>query len=174
MSSKQNLSRRSMVAGLAAAAPALAVGQASAQGSGTDPVFAAIDAHRRAAADHAASVDTVVTLEESLPETSRQWIVSDDALVPPADNSDDPRWIAAQNAILKTGEALDKAAWALIDDAPPKTVAGAAALLGYAHEFAVSGQHWPTSAGEGAAETESWNSELHRVVAESLAGNASA
>ncbi len=161
--SKQNPNRRYVVAAIAAL-PALAATGAVAQDA-ADPVFAAIETHKTAAANHAEAVDVIAELEEALPPQERQWSAADGEREPPAGTSDNPRWIDAQVAVLSSGDALDDASWALIDSAAPTTVAGAAALLSYAHDFVAAGNRWPAYAGEGAGETEDWNSEMHRKLA---------
>jgi len=161
--SKQNLNRRYVVAAIAAL-PALAATGAVAQDA-ADPVFAAIEAHKTAAADYAQAGDVIAELEDTLPPEQRQWSAVDGEREPPVGNNDDQRWVDAQLAVISMGDALDAASWALIDEAAPTTVAGAAALLRYAHDFVAAGNRWPAYAGEGAGETEDWNSEMHRKLA---------
>jgi hypothetical protein len=163
---KQNPNRRYVVAAIAAL-PALAATGVSAQ-EATDPVIAAIDAHKSAVADHAGAVDAVAELERTLPPETRQWVPGEGEREAPAGNADDSRWIDAQLAVLSTSDAVDTASWALIDDAAPTTVAGAAALLSYAHDFVAAGSRWPSYAGEDSGETEDWNSEMHRKLAVTL------
>lgn len=105
-----------------------------AQSNETDPVFAAIDAHRSA-------WDSLVTilreqniLEERLPHTSRKWWASVHTPTPPVDCQDDPEWIAVQQRVGAANDAVSETEFALAN-AKPTTPTGAAALLKYAADF---------------------------------------
>jgi hypothetical protein len=95
---------------------------------GPDPIFAAIEAHRTAVADHAAAVQIECDLDETLPEDKRRSVLTvwEEEIV----ETDDPRWPAAIHSRTDTSIAADDAAMALLE-VKPTTVAGASALLKY-------------------------------------------
>lgn len=108
------------VAGLAGL-PVLAADEA-------DPIFAAIEAHKAAAAAYEAAVDEEQRLEVELPDDAQKSSITswEHVIV----ETDDPRWIAAIEARERTCDAVDELAWAFIEH-PPTTAAGAAALMAY-------------------------------------------
>ena len=93
-----------------------------------DPIHALIDAHRAA---HAAQL-ALGDLEETLPMHRRQTEFYGGE-PPTIVESDDPRWIAAQQALFEAYRDDDAALLALFTTAP-SSLGGAAALLRYLDE----------------------------------------
>ena len=87
----------------------------------SDPIIAAIEAHRRACAETRAAYDRQTAVEEQLGAGIR---------VPAGDAENDPRWIAANDAAREALAMQDDRAVKLLE-IQPTTVAGAAALLTY-------------------------------------------
>jgi hypothetical protein len=94
----------------------------------TDPMFAAIEDHRRAVATFGKAVDTETALEVSLPADRRRSRISawEETIV----EGDDPRWLASERVRRAASNAMDDSAIDLLNT-EPSTVAGIAALLGY-------------------------------------------
>jgi hypothetical protein len=124
-------------AGVAAGSAALGVGlplpappAATAQSSAAeaDPIFAAIEAHRKAIAAHSEAVGAEGALEESLSDDERRSVLTvwREEIV----ETDDPRWIAAVRARWATSNSMDDLAIDLLNT-EPTTVAGIEALLRY-------------------------------------------
>src|SRR4030088_473833 len=93
-----NLNRRALVAGAAAALPAIAVlPTAAAVAPEPDPIFAAIAAHRQAYTAIGADLRRHSALEEELPQEKRQTFIHahEEKII----ETDDPRWIAAEVAL---------------------------------------------------------------------------
>ena len=87
----------------------------------TDPIIAAIEAHRRACAVTRAAFERQSAIEDELGAAAR---------MPAVEAESDPQWISADDA---AGEALavqDDLAVKLLET-QPTTIAGAAALLNY-------------------------------------------
>jgi hypothetical protein len=91
-----------------------------------DPIFAAIEAHRRAIAAHGEAVGVEMALEVSLPDDRRLTDAWEDEIV----ETDDPRWPAALRAVSAASSAMDDAAIDLVN-IEPTTVAGVEGLLRY-------------------------------------------
>jgi hypothetical protein len=89
-----------------------------------DPIFAAIEAHRRAAAAHDEAVDLEMALEASLPDDQRQSC--GETIL----ETDDPRWPAALRAVSAAWNTMDDQAINLLRT-EPSTSAGIEALLRY-------------------------------------------
>ena len=87
----------------------------------SDPMIAAIEAHRRACAETRAAFDHQSAVENELAAGAR---------VPAAEAEDDPRWIAANDAAVKALAVRDDLAVKLLETRPT-SIAGAAALLTY-------------------------------------------
>jgi hypothetical protein len=113
-------------AGLPLPAPSGAAAQTS--DAEADPIFAAIEAHRRAIATHSEAVGTEGALEESLPDDQQRSVLTvwREEIV----ETDDPRWIAAVRARWATSNSMDDLAIDLLNT-EPTTVAGIEALLRY-------------------------------------------
>jgi hypothetical protein len=146
-------SRRAVLAG-AATLPALAV-PAVAGSLAPDPIFAAIENHRKLWALCCDGWARIGELEESLPASKRTWSWNFYERQPPANCSDDPRWIENE---LHTWNVLaqeaDDAAWAMLEH-PPTTMGGLDALNAYAGEFTDAGHEWP----------DGWDRRLYNVTA---------
>jgi hypothetical protein len=91
-----------------------------------DPIFAAIEAHRRAIAAHGEAVGVEMALEVSLPDDRRLTDAWEDEIV----ETDHPRWPAALRAVSAASSAMDDAAIDLVN-IEPTTVAGVEGLLRY-------------------------------------------
>jgi hypothetical protein len=115
-------------AALGAGLPLPAAPAATMQSSGAeaDPIFAAIEAHRRAIAAHGEAVGIEMALEVSLPDDRRLTDAWEDKIV----ETDDPRWPAALRAVSAASSAMDDAAIDLVNT-EPATLAGIEALLRY-------------------------------------------
>ena len=156
--------RKAIAAALAGvAAPALA---APARLT-TDPVFAAIAAHRAACARLDQACLHVSRLEETIPEERRQqWFDGDREQGIGA--NDDPRWTAALTAQRATFDAETQMAWALAR-AQPAGLAGAAALLRHAGEFEARGCGWPCYSEDPEDEDgDKWTIVFHQSLAAAL------
>jgi hypothetical protein len=88
-------------------------------------------------------LDREYALEDELPEEKRQSFVhvGQEKIV----ETDDPRWIASERAVLEGWDAVDQASFDLIN-VEPTTMAGIMALLRYAAEFAGRGSTFPNAA----------------------------
>jgi hypothetical protein len=107
-----------------------------------DPIFEAIETHRSLAQAYNAAIEQGCRLENELPKERRRSQVGFGELV----ESDDPRWIANEQAVLDLNEKMDHAACQMLDILPT-TMNGVRALLGYATEIDrldESGFGWPT------------------------------
>lgn len=93
-----------------------------------DPIFAGIEAHRRAIAAHSEAVDIEMALEISLPADRRRSRITrwEKTIV----EGDDPRWSVSEQARMAASNAMDDAAIDLLN-IEPTTVAGIEALLRY-------------------------------------------
>jgi hypothetical protein len=93
-----------------------------------DPIFAAIEAHRTALADHSAAVQIENDLEETLPHDKccSKLTLWEEEIV----ETDDPRWPAAQRCRMDASNTMDDLAIDLLN-IKPTTVAGIEALLRY-------------------------------------------
>ena len=143
--SNGNISRRALSAGFASLVPALTVSAAIASGiSATDPIFAAIEAHRRA--------------WEALAPCSEL-----DEAASGGDQDAAQELDQLQNA---NRDATEK----LLDVAATATPAGAAALLDYAVDHVVSNgtDCWPDGDVWCRKHGASWKTILHRNLAKAL------
>ena len=121
--------RRQLMAGsLAAVGAATAPAMPALADAAPDPILAAIEAHRAAAARFEATLDVQERLEDELPTEARQsQIFQDDLWIKVGD---DPRWIEAMRDQRDTCAAVDELGWAFVET-PPVTAAGNAALMAY-------------------------------------------
>ena len=85
----------------------------------SDPIIAAIEAHRRACAETRAAYECQGAVADELGAGVR---------VPAGETKNDPRWIAANDAAVKALAVRDDLAVKLLETRPT-TIAGAAALL---------------------------------------------
>jgi hypothetical protein len=141
--SPENLSRRAILAG-AASVPALALpAVAKSALADPDPIFTAIEAHRRAWID----LDPCSELDEMATEGNEE---------------------AAQE-LDRLNQGLDHATEQLLDIAPT-TIAGVAAVLAYAAEFVTSGDGgvWPDGEVWIIGRKLRWEVILHKNLAKTL------
>jgi hypothetical protein len=117
-------------AAIGASLPLPAPTAASAQSSAAeaDPIFVAIEAHRRAIAALEEAANTEMALEVSLPRDQRQSDIR--AWIEKIVETDDPRWPAALRARKEASNAMDDGAIDLVNT-EPTTVAGVEGLLRY-------------------------------------------
>jgi len=108
--------------------PALPAATAQSSAAEADPIFAAIEAHRRAIATFEEAVDTEMALEVALPADRRRSCITrwEEKIV----ESDDPRWQASERMRATASSATDDSAIQLIV-IEPTTLAGIEALLRY-------------------------------------------
>jgi hypothetical protein len=156
----RSITRRHFVAA-SAAFPVAIVAPAA-----PDPVWAAIAAHQAAYATLDRVCHRLSDLEPQIPEDRRKEYRVDHRGTDVGAN-DDLRWTAAMAAYWAADAAETEAAWALAH-AQPATLAGAAALLRYAHEFEAGGCEWPNEPQEEDGR-EDWNCAFHRTIAVALA-----
>jgi hypothetical protein len=120
-----------------------------------DPIFAAIEDHKRLWSLYLEAHDANGRLEESLPPSRRTWNLTWGDVRPPADCMDDPRWIESE---LRWGALFadaDDAAWEMLRRDVLTSTGGVDALNAYATEFTDAGYEWP----------EGWERRLHDVSA---------
>jgi hypothetical protein len=119
------------IAGCAVPQPAAAI---------SDPIFAAIEEHKTARAVWIKWVDTHGDLEKELPREKRRSHV--DAWGEKIVETDDPRWIECERAVIKTSDGEIDATLPLLD-VTPTTRAGVIALLRHAVSNDTDGEGWP-------------------------------
>jgi len=125
-----------------------------------DPIFAAIEAHRKAVAAHEKAVDLEMALEESLPDDQRQTVGKEEIV-----ETDDPRWLAALRVVSAASNAMDDAAIDLVN-IEPATVAGVEGLLRY---FADDEDNsFPDGVDRGDGSEETFGTYLARHAADAL------
>lgn len=120
--------------------------------SNEDPVFSAIINHKIARCEEAAAVATQDILEVGLPTELRQSDIN--AGQRNIVKTDDQRWIACQKKVMRTCDATDSAAWAILTN-PPTTPQGVSALMTYVNEFEEQGDIW----------TDGFIANLHTILA---------
>jgi hypothetical protein len=130
-----------------------------------DPAFTAIAAHKAAYEAFDAACSHMSTMEGAIPKDRREeWFEEDRAKGLGA--NDDPRWSAALNAFRAALSNETRLAWTLARTSPAG-VAGAAAALRYAADYADMGCEWPgmpkTEDGE-----EDWTIVFHQTLAAAL------
>jgi hypothetical protein len=136
-----------------------------------DPIFAAIEAHKKAYAELSALLDRHSDLEERLaaevehlrhdpPERYRQLKALQAAT---------PEWTASERELDIFHAAETEAVCGMIE-VRPSTLAGAAALMRYVVEQERIGNEWPTGLedAETGFDNEDWVTFLHRNVAETI------
>jgi hypothetical protein len=138
----------------------------TAQAAGSDPIFAAIEAHQGARAALYAAFDTNRALEEELPIEKRRSSI--DLYREEIVETDDPRWIATERGIMRRYELEDDAAVKLVS-IRPTTQAGLLALLQYALLADVDGEGWPKQlVSDDGKRTRSWQYFLIENIATAL------
>jgi hypothetical protein len=105
-----------------------------------DPIFEAIEVHKAARRAAASVFDVHTMLEKELPRERRCSDVNvwEEKIV----ETDDPRWIECERAVMKAWEAEDNAAIDLVC-IQPTTRAGFLALLDHAVAYDTDGHGWP-------------------------------
>lgn len=155
------ITRRSLIAATAGSAVAASL---PALAEAPDPVCALIAAHKAACRRHEQVCYLLSDLEGEIPrERRKEWFHDDRAKG--VGVNDDPRWRAAKTEYWATSEADNKAAWVLAH-ARPVTLAGAVALLCYAHDYEAEGHDWPCDPPEDDERESDW----HGVFYLNLAG----
>lgn len=143
-----------------------------ASGGNDDPIFAAIEAHKTAAARLGPAIDRQAVLEREIPLLKRQSII--DAHGETVVTTDDARWIDCERALMAAYDAETDAAIALVSILPT-TGAGLIALLQYAVSADPDGKAWPDLlADENAKIPKPWHHFLIANLAEVLPGMVSA
>lgn len=138
-----------------------------------DPVYAAIDLHRMAFARLTAVLKESSRLEEELPAERRQsgYDHEEGGLV--FVDSDDPRWIASEQAVEDFSNAERRAAAAFLQT-EPSTLAGILAALAYVAGYETERHYGFGSYFDGAEGGEAeWHILLHRSLARAIARIAS-
>ena len=153
-----------LMAATAATATALPAALAA-----TDPIFEAIDIHRKAYAAFSNCFTEHARLEDTLPTSARQTNLSrwETEIV----ETDDPRWVASEKDVHELSDAEEAAAIGLVSILPT-TMNGVLALLNYIVAVERAGGQWPSGLiDEGASETargKDWSVFLNRNLAEVL------
>jgi len=111
---------------------------------GTDPIFAAIEAHKATRAHVKTVLDAHTILETELPRERRCSNV--DAWEETIVETDDPRWIECERAVMRAWDAEEEAAIALVC-IQPTTRAGFLALIDHAVAYDTDGHGWPSGVG---------------------------
>jgi hypothetical protein len=167
----EGLSRRVVLAGVAAGGAALGAGLPLPASSAAtarryaeaDPILGAIEAHLMAVAAHGEAVEIEMALEVSLPDDQRQSDLTlwEEKIV----ETDDPRWIAAVRARWEASSYMDDLAIDLVN-IEPTTTAGVEALLRYyaEHEDGL----FPDGVDNDDGSSETFGSSLIRHAADSL------
>jgi hypothetical protein len=105
-----------------------------------DPIYLAIDAHRKAHAAHVAAVDREYALEDELPRQKRRsWVTASETRLV---GTDDPAFIMSALVTRHASDQLFTAAIQLLE-VRPTTIAGVIALANYAEEYMAAGNGWP-------------------------------
>jgi hypothetical protein len=156
----------------AASSLVLAAAAGTAMGATTDPIFAAIENHKAAYSNACARVDEHSRLESILPRDKCKSNIN--AWEEKIAETDDPRWIENERAVMRSFEAETDAACVLVSICPT-TIAGVIALLRYANAADKDGEAWPRELmSDDGAKTRSWHYFLIEVIAETLPGLVSA
>jgi hypothetical protein len=134
--------------------------------NGVDPILAAIEVHRTAAAAIKPVLDTQSALERDLPRDKRQSSI--DAWEEKIVETDDPRWIDAERAVHDAFGAETDAAIDLLN-IHPTTMPGLIALLQYAVAADIDGVSFPDSLmSDDGKRSRSWQQFLLENIAEVL------
>ena len=170
MTSSTNTTRRGFLSTAAAltASAAVAIPANAANAVGTDPIFAAIEAHKAARLASENAVSRSFALEEELPrEKTRSWItVWEQEIV----ETDDPRWIDSVWEVHRASDAETDAAYALANIAPT-TMAGVLGLLQYT--ISIRPEQWPEGVeSDDDIETRPWHYFLFEMLIAVLPGMA--
>ena len=109
-----------------------------------DPIYAAIEAHKAARAAVVPIIDAHQALESELPREKRRSNV--DVWGEQIVETDDPRWIECERAVMRAWDAEEETAIALVC-IQPTTREGFLALLDHAVAYDTDGSGWPTGVG---------------------------
>lgn len=142
-----------LVVSAAVAAPAAVAALQS------DPVFAAIDAHKAARVVMIAAVDAVSARENALVAEGKRWNQPER----------DAKLQECESALSEKFEAETDAACVLVS-APPATMAGVIALLQYAIAADTDGNGWPELASDDHKRERSWQFFLIEMLSDVLPG----
>jgi hypothetical protein len=137
-----------------------------------DPIFAAIDNHKTVYRKLREVLSEHSRLETILPRDKREtsFNVWEEKIV----ETDDPRWIESERAVMQSFDAETDAACVLVSICPT-TMAGIIALLHYANAVDKDGEDWPRELmSDDGTKTRSWHYFLIEVIAEALPGLVSA
>lgn len=105
-----------------------------------DPIFGAIDAHKRAYAAFSDALSEIDELEKTIQRDKRKTQLSfSDEII----ETDDPRWITWEKQLRALRDAEGDAECSLVSIVPT-TLQGILALLQYAAEHEKKGLAWPT------------------------------
>jgi hypothetical protein len=129
-----------------------------------DPIFAAIEAHKAARVALYRSIDLHSTLESELPRDKRRSRIKffEETIC----ETDDPRWIESERAVIRCHDAEENAAIELLG-APVATRAGILALLQYTNTADIDGAGWPDAlVSDDGSKTRSWHYFLIEKLAE--------
>jgi hypothetical protein len=141
-------------------------------GGTTDPIFAAIENHKAAYNSVSGWVSEQSRLEKLLPREKRETRINawEEKIV----ETDDPRWIECERAVIRSFDAETDAACVLVSICPT-TIAGIIALLRYANAADTDGEAWPRElASDDGTKTRSWHYFLIDMIVEALPGMVSA
>ena len=134
-----------------------------------DPIFAAIEAHRRAEVEFSGAVERLSDQENELPKERRRSEIKMDVLAIVLENN--PLWIELQRTVLAASKIADEAATQLLSTRPT-TLAGVAAVLRYAYDFARRGLEFPGGYDDGDLSQCPWGVEwsvyFHRNLAQAI------
>jgi hypothetical protein len=130
-----------------------------------DPIFVAIDVHKTARAALDKALDWCGVLDQELPfEKCQSRITSWQEVIV---ETDDPRWIECERAIVTRMAEEDDAAHMLIT-VLPTTTEGTVALLRYAVDSDTNGERWPLQLKAEDGVSRSWQHFLLANLAEIL------
>ena len=146
-----------------------AVGSTAANDVYLDPIFAAIEAHRKAEAEFSAALGRLSDLEIELPEERRRSEINMGVLA--IVSEDDPLWIEFQRTVLAASKITDEAATNLLNTRPT-TLAGVVAALRYAYDFERRGLEFPSGYDDGDLSECPWGVQwsvyFHRNLAQAI------
>jgi hypothetical protein len=125
----------------------------------SDPIFAAIEAHKQAAQFHSRCVHEHNALETKLPREKRKSLYAWEIV-----ETDDPQWISTLRAMDTSADTMHDLARAILE-VYPTTPAGAAAVLNYIADGGDEDWMFPDASGD---EGETFRLAVMRHVAEAF------
>lgn len=131
-------------------------------------VLLAIENHRQAVAAEIAAIHHASELDDELPsDATKSQIIGWELSVV---HGDDPRWIAAQSALMSAGDARDETAIALLNTMPA-TLAGLLSLIRYCIEAEITDSNmWPQEVIGDDDSATSFHVELLRLITKAMQG----